>query len=290
MVALPLARPRTRALTSAVASLVLLSACADETSDTPAPTPTPESRTFSIPVRALLGGDDFSCAGPIANVGRTGATVTPLDLRVFLYGFETRDASGAWTPLVVEDVAGWQSAGVALLDFASPETGCPNAGAGLRTQVDVRGDVDALDGLRFRVGLPFELNHANPAEAQAPLSLTAMHWSWQAGYKFIRLDVDSAEGSAWRLHLGSTGCEGSMTNVTGCAAENRVTIELADASEAGLVLDLDALLADVDVEFNTEGTAPGCMSSPDDPECDPVFAALGLGASSGLDPVLFRTP
>jgi uncharacterized repeat protein (TIGR04052 family) len=287
-------RPRDAHGLLAASLLVCLVGCSED-STTPSagePPETPETEHL-ISFAAQLGGATFSCGRSFDGIGATNARVEPLDLRAFVHGFETQDASGTWVPLQVVDVERWQAQGVALLDFASPETGCPNAGSDLRREVLVRGPVDALRGVRFVLGVPFENNHRDPSTAPAPLSSTAMHWSWQAGYKFLRFDITVEDSGPWLVHLGSTGCEGPMTAVTGCAAENRVAIELADwTPDAGaVVMDLDTLLADADVRFNTPDTATGCMSSPTDPECDPIFAALGLGEpGQGLTPSLFRAP
>lgn len=71
-----------------------------------------------------------------------------------------------------------------------------------------------FQALEFTVGVPENLNHNNPLRAQAPLNDSSMFWSWQQGYKFLRIDgVYANEGSAresegnWVFHLGSTGCD-----------------------------------------------------------------------------------
>src|SRR5690606_39726454 len=66
----------------------------------------------------------------------------------------------------------------------------------------------------------FALNHLDASTAPSPLNFTAMFWSWQSGYKFLR--VDTADDT-FRVHLGSTGCSspGPSRPPTSCSAPNR---------------------------------------------------------------------
>ena len=62
-------------------------------------------------------------------------------------------------------------------------------------------------GVRFEVGLPFDKNHAEVTLQPSPLNLSRMFWNWNAGYKFMRLDIRSTgQPRGWLVHLGSTGC------------------------------------------------------------------------------------
>ncbi len=72
----------------------------------------------------------------------------------------------------------WQHEDVALLDFENKAGACANGTVELNTSV--RGTVPAgtrSSGLRFKLGVPFALNHANAATAPSPLNLTAMFWN-----------------------------------------------------------------------------------------------------------------
>ena len=64
-------------------------------------------------------------------------------------------------------------------------------------------------------------------------------------------------------------------------AENQV-FEAHD----GTLADLDQVLAASDLMTNTEGTAPGCMSEPGDPECAALLPRLGVPSTTGQ--ALFR--
>jgi uncharacterized repeat protein (TIGR04052 family) len=176
----------------------------------------------------------------------------------------------------------WQLDDVALLDFEDATGGCANGTE--QTRDVVEGTVPAGDytGLRFDVGLPFEKNHRDQTLQPSPLNLSRMFWSWNAGYKFMRLDIrTTGQPRGWMVHLGSTGCEPSAAPSTipvSCAHRNAVTVDLPGFSAPRDLVELDvaALLAASNVDSNTEKTALGCMSGGTDPECTGLFGQLGL--------------
>jgi len=87
------------------------------------------------------------------------------------------------------------------------------------------------------------------------------------------------------VHLGSTGCaSASMTTspVAACANPNLVEVGFSDFDPAAdtIVIDLAGVLQYSDLNFNTPGTAPGCMSGINDPECAGIFKGFGLDGST----------
>src|SRR4029079_10322095 len=122
------------------------------------------------------------------------------------------------------------------------------------------------------LGVPFDLNHGNAATAPSPLNFSAMFWSWQLGYKFLRLDTPGGE---FNFHLGSMGCvsNGPSQPASSCSMLNVPTISLNgfDPAHSVIVADLKALLSQTDLGNNTPNTDAGCMSSPIDPDCGPLF-------------------
>ncbi|MBK8003329.1 MAG: metallo-mystery pair system four-Cys motif protein [Gemmatimonadetes bacterium] len=155
------------------------------------------------------------------------------------------------------------------------------------TRLTITGRVPAGDyrGLRFTVGVPWALNHLDLTRQAPPLDLTAMFWTWASGYTFLRLDL-STDGPVNRLflHLGSSGCVRGDGDTDAklppdrCAQPNRpdVAVEGFDPARDTVLVDLAALLAESRLDTNQANTAKGCMSGPDDQDCDPMFAALGL--------------
>ena len=108
-----------------------------------------------------------------------------------------------------------------------------------------------------------------------------MFWNWNAGYKFMRLDIRSTgQPKGWMLHLGSTGCTpGDSPTVApqSCKNANLAAIDVPYVAGRDVIkFDLKALLAESNVDANQEKTAMGCMSGPTDTECAPLFKQLGL--------------
>ncbi|MBV2129411.1 MbnP family copper-binding protein [Arsukibacterium indicum] len=98
--------------------------------------------------------------------------------------------------------------------------------------------------LSFTLGLPFAINHQNPLTATTPLNHGDMFWSWQLGYKFLRLDMQS-QLQGWAFHLGSTGCQSASVlrpPLTPCNAANTYRITLRYQPGQHLHLDLAQLL------------------------------------------------
>ena len=133
------------------------------------------------------------------------------------------------------------------------------------------------DAIEFLLGVPFERNHGNPLVAAPPLNVPAMFWTWQSGYKFVRLDI----GNDWSFHLGSTGCvSASAVRPPGepCREPNAARIRLANDAQVGtIVFDLDALLAHVDT-----AVADNCMAAYAESEaCRSLLANLGMNPATG---------
>ncbi|MCB9631214.1 MAG: metallo-mystery pair system four-Cys motif protein [Sandaracinus sp.] len=250
--------------TAVFLSLVLF-ACSSSGSD---------SVEQTLRFEAVVGDQAFACGTTYEGLGTENASFTPTDLRFYVYDVRLVDAEGTEVALDLADDGRFQRDGAALLDF---EDGCGDMGnADLNDRLVGSVPEGTYTGVRFRVGLPPELNHANSAEAPAPRNLTAMWWSWNAGYKFVRVEGRSSAFEGWRLHLGSTACTGDMMGDASCANPNVVDVAIDDFDPTTdrIVFDLDALVATS--TLGDTGGAPGCMSGPDDTDCGPIFDALGL--------------
>lgn len=235
----------------------------------------------TIRFEAVVDGRPVVCGAPVGPIGSSAATVELEDLRFFVSAVRVIDRNGDEHAVHLDRDA-WQADGVALIDLEDGTGACTNGNATLHDAVTGTTVADEVVGLRFEVGVPFEVNHQSPALADGPLASTAMHWGWQAGYKFMRLELDNGQGG-WRVHLGSTGCEGAAPAITHCARPNRAAVALDgfDPATNTVVLDLSAWLAHSDVTANTVNTPLGCMGDLDDPDCGPVFAYFGLDLTSG---------
>jgi len=231
----------------------------------------------SIEFAAKVGSQDFVCGETYDNLGTDDSSLQISDFRFYVQEVELRNADGDYVAVTLDD-NDWQTSNVALLDF---EDGCTDLG-NEPTNTVVTGTVPAgvYDGLRFEMGVPFELNHQNPATAPSPLNLTAMQWDWQGGYKFLRIDSGTFSMTDWRMHLGSTGCDGDpvMGGTTSCTTSNRVGVELAtfDPATDTVVADFAALVEGAAIQENQADTPVGCMAGPTDGDCGPLFENLGL--------------
>ena len=243
-----------------------------------------DAQTVELDFAAVVGEEAFVCGDSYDNLGANDTTLALSDFRFYVQDIALKNAAGNWVPVTLEENI-FQTSGIALLDF---EDGCGDFGNPDLNDV-VTGSVPAgdYDGLRFKMGVPFEMNHVNSATAPSPMNVTSMFWNWLGGYKFLRIDSGQFSSEDWRLHLGSTGCEGDPMagGVTSCANGNRVEVELAafDASTDTVVADYAALVEGAALDQDQAEDA-GCMSKPADTDCGPLFENLGLsfaGSSAG---------
>ena len=204
---------------------------------------------------------------------------TMTDLRFFVHALELRSASGEWSKVDLHDDPPWQHGDLALIDLEDGAWECMNGTAETRNVVIGSVPQGEYQGIRFTLGVPFDRNHGDPLAASPPLDDPAMHWHWRSGYKFLRAGVATQEDGFW-IHLGSTGCEGTVGNITSCSSPNRVAIEFDDFVPARdrIVFDFAALIDGTNLN---DGEASDCSSSPAEDSCRSPFAALGIDFDSG---------
>ncbi len=277
-----------------LALVAAMSGCSNS-DDAAAPTAT----AITIPFEAEANGQPINCDAQLTGLGLQDSTATLKDFRFYVHDLSVVTSLGNTRALTLAANA-WQDAdlGLALVDFQDRADTC--GGDAKDTHTSVTGTVPLLPGetvssLRFRIGVPADANHQNVATAATPLNLSALFWSWQSGYKFMRLDVapeggitrpsdETFTGTTWNLHLGSTGCTGDAQageDVT-CTRPDRPQVVLDDFDPATnhVFLDYAALVAQADLTSD-EGGPAGCMSGLTDPECGVIFTALGLDLTTG---------
>jgi uncharacterized repeat protein (TIGR04052 family) len=227
--------------------------------------------------KPLVNGQGFECGRSYDGVGTPALKVTPSDFRLYISEVSLMDAEGRAVPLRLDQDQRWQFENIALLDFENATGPCRNGTAAMNTWITGRLPKGIYKGLRFTMGLPFSRNHGDPTTAPAPLSNTAMFWSWQGGYKFLKIDFSNP---GYAVHLGSTLCAGASRTQPpeSCGNSNRVAIELADFDPGNnqVLVDIGRLLAHSDLSSNAPGTSPGCMSFLKDPDCPKIMQNLGL--------------
>lgn len=240
----------------------------------------------TVTFAAKVSGAPFACGTTYEGLGADATKATLTDFRVYVHALRLVDGDKE-TPVALDQDGVWQYEDLALLDFEDKKGGCSNGTT--ETNVTVRGTVPMgtkHDAVRFKLGVPFALNHADAATAPSPLNLSALFWNWQGGHKFVRIDA-TPEGAMkpFNLHLGSTGCDGDPASggVTACTNPNVAEIELTgfDAASKTIVVDYGALVATTKLAGPDGGGASGCMSGKTDPECGPIFERLGLDLATG---------
>jgi uncharacterized repeat protein (TIGR04052 family) len=196
------------------------------------------------------------------------------DLRFFVADVVLIDSKGTEHDMLLTPDSRWQQGNVALIDLENGEGACLNGTPDTHARLSGSADTNDFTAIRFTVGVPFELNHANPLLAEGPLDDAAMHWHWRSGYKFLRAGVSTSSDGFW-LHLGSTGCKGTVQNISECRSPNRVTVTVSDfAPESDqIVVELSELFYGIDLNDGNRGE---CSSGPPELACAEPFDALGL--------------
>jgi len=152
---------------------------------------------------ALSAGDQpVECGREIAGLGTGGQPAQLHDARFYIASPALIDAAGHEIPIELEQ-NDWQYANLALIDFENKTGKCIGSADVNDT---IKGSVPRgrYKGMSFVVGVPsviqdkdgkdVVLNHSNFATAPAPLDLQSMTWNWQAGRKFIKIEVDPEGG------------------------------------------------------------------------------------------------
>jgi len=254
---------------------------------------------ITIRLQATVGDTPFSCGKEYPGIGTSGATITASDFRFYVHNVRLVTARGDTVRAAMAPRSPWQDREIALLDFENGTATCANGTPETNPQITVLAPAGEYQGVAFTVGVPFARNHSDMATQGPPLSLSRLFWSWNAGYKFLRVDMratrpDSA-ATAWVIHLGSTGCTGAAgaKAPTSCSHGNRPEIALSGFNPARdvIVADLAALLSRSDVRRNQPQTAMGCMAAPNDADCGGLFASLNLphpNATGADTPKFFR--
>ncbi len=218
-----------------------------------------------IEFSAAWGGQPIQCES-------NAAALT--DLRFFVSSIFLIDPEGNEHNVVLASDDRWQQRNIALIDLENSAGTCSNGTP--QMNMSIAGTVAASDivAAKFTIGVPFDTNHANPLLARAPLDRAAMHWHWRSGYKFLRAGISNPTDSFW-IHLGSTGCEGTIRHISRCNSPNRVTVEIANFTPDTdrIMIELAELFRDVDLE---DGIRTDCSSSPAESACAAPFEALGL--------------
>ena len=227
------------------------------------------SSRLEVPFVANFAGAPLSCQG--------SDSINLTDLRFYVHNLRLIDADGEEHPLRLA-ANDWQNSDLALLDLEDGTANCLNGTTPVNTMAVGTITGSDLRGLKFTLGVPFASNHGDPLKADAPLGDPDMHWHWRGGYKFFRAGIKSEQDSFW-IHLGSTGCEGTIQNIIGCNSPNRTDVYLENFVPGDSVtVDLAALVTG---DIFHDGEASDCSSGPAESSCVGAFAAFGLDHATG---------
>ena len=223
---------------------------------------------------------DLQFDGQPINCDTETAPVRLTDLRFYVHNLRFVTADQQEIPLNLVADGLWQNDRVALIDFENGEGACLNGSADLNRIARGSHSGGPISGLAFDIGVPAELNHADPLRAAPPLAYTEMHWHWASGYKFMRAGIET-DNDSFFLHLGSSRCEGTIGDIQGCASANRPQVRLTDfdPNVNTVVLDLEELVGAVNLH---DGVRSECMSGPANDECREPFVMLGIDFDSGI--------
>jgi uncharacterized repeat protein (TIGR04052 family) len=192
-------------------------------------------------------------------------------VQFYVHAIELLDEHGKPHRVRIAADPPWQSEHVALLDLA----GDPATPRRLQVNGTIEGATGSYSGIRLTVGVPFELNHANPLTAAAPLDRGEMFWNWQSGRKFLRADL-AISGREWAFHLGSTGCSSASAlrpPAQPCTQPNEMRVQLKGDPLRGVVrLRLEPLIAAA-----RSANYVVCTGAYEhEPACKDAYAATGL--------------
>lgn len=214
--------------------------------------------------------------------GATGssAAVAVRNVQFYVHDVQLLDTAGLPHPFRFDAVAPWQSGELALVELGGSDERIRNA----TIRGTASGTAQIYTGIRFSIGVPFALNHANPLTAAAPLDRSELFWTWQSGHKFLRVDLLDA-GREWSFHLGSTGCTSASAlrpPAAPCAQPNVMRIEIAgiDPLRQSIQLQLHELVSSMRAAKHAICTG----NYAHDPACADVFSKTGLQADTGACP------
>ena len=287
--------------------LAVLGACGgDGDGDSTSPFSGFGGGAVNLQFEARAGSAAVDCTSEIASLGTGSVAARLQDLRFHIANVSFVKADGTEVPLILTIAANdnWNAKSgsdtLTLVDLEDATGTCAGGTAAMNSVIV--GTVPAGDyvAVKMSMGVPESLNHLDPFAADTPLALTSpsLGWNWTTGRIFSKIEVTDPNRSTtptwsapvFTAHLGALSCTGDPAagQAASCAIPNRMAFTLGDSATPfnpnlhKIVIDVQALLAGNDVTINTAGTASGCMSALDDPECVPMFNALKIAQATGL--------
>lgn len=268
---------------------------ADSPSDAGRDAPGEDEEDVGVPITihfaAKVGTEPFACGGTFTGVGTPPREITPVDFRFYLHDVRVVDDGGNDVPVTLRQRSLWQQADVALIDFEDRKGACTDGDA-IVNDVIVGGLPEGVSprGLKFRMGVPQALNHADLSSQPPPLDKNSLFWAWQSGHIFFaavaraRLPMGDAGADAGTVsydhytHLGAVSCNGNPAigvPVTTCLKPNRPEYVFPDfdPSTNVIVADLAA------VKDGTDLASGPCHA--ETVACAQAYTTLGIDWATG---------
>lgn len=183
-----------------------------------------------------------------------------------------------WQPLALVDNL-WQQQQVALIGRHCDDNKMQNWQVVFAQEL-----IESAKSLKFKIAVPFSLNHQNPLQAEGIFDNANMFWTWQQGYKSFRFDIKSDE-QGWAYHLGAVGCHSpSVVRAPQqqCRQPNHLEVTITDFKPAEVItIDIMKIVKDINLSHATR-----CLSMPTQRSCyrlmsnmknqeSPVFSQRG---------------
>jgi hypothetical protein len=263
-------RPRRRLLLS----IILLLSCQDaEPAD-----PDRSIELFFSP----RAGDEFVTCDEEPFSGK------PLiDLRFYVYDVRLVTEDGDQHAVEIFDDSPFQGSGVALMDFENDAGKCVGTPAANKS---IKGTIAAepgaqparYTGLRFRIGVPPELDRLPASELSPPLGDPWLHQGGANGHFFLTAWAEFGAGPVG-IYLRSAGDRSNRPEVI---------LDGFDLEDSSIVVDWGALFGALEIPACTPGPANPCIcsSNPAEPLCEVLMPRLGIAVPGGepTDQTVFR--
>jgi uncharacterized repeat protein (TIGR04052 family) len=238
----------------------------------------------TIQFAARVGDAPLDCNTRHPEIGREPGDFGLRDFRFYVHDVRLVRSDTTEVLLELEQDGRWQHQRIALLDFEDGTGTCVKGTPDRRDVVVGTAPPGDYVGLRFRLGVPFELNHTDVLGAPPPLDVSTLFWGWGDGRMFIlastTMPVEPSGEDVFAFAITSMGCEGDPRygEVVSCSQPNRPDVDLPgfDPTSQLVVADLGALFAGNDLTVDSS-----CMATADQPSCEPLFASLGVDYRTG---------
>jgi hypothetical protein len=163
---------------------LLVSSCKEDSSNTTAPPPTQTDETVSFKLRIEGFFDTTRFALNQSYVNAAGDTVRFTTVKFYLSDVCVVDTLGRAIPARVVDTARSvtiDNQTVTLLDYATAQNGV--------LELTLRAKPGTYRGMKFNIGVPFDLNHRDASILPRPLNIDQrMYWNWNTGYIFHKIE------------------------------------------------------------------------------------------------------